>query len=73
MYELQPGEKEAVKPPKPKSRLDALLNAIDLENMPGVEELQNLSVHDVPGGTVSFLFEKSSKSVIASEEDEVHT
>jgi hypothetical protein len=27
-------------------------------------------VHDVPGGTVSFLFEKSSKSAIVAEEDE---
>lgn len=66
-------EKEKAKLPaaKPKSRLDSLLSAIDLENMSGLDEdTPRLSVHDVPGGTISFLFEKSSKSAIVAEEDE---
>jgi len=55
----------------PKSRIDSLLSAIDLENLSGFDEdSPRLSVHDVPGGTVSFLFEKSSKSAIVAEEDE---
>jgi hypothetical protein len=34
------------------------------------EDAPRLSVRDVPGGTVSFLFEKSSKSSMVVEEDE---
>ena len=56
--------------PKPKSRVDALLSAIDIDNISVDSETRRLSVHDVPGGTVSFLFEKSSKSTIVEEEDE---
>jgi DNA repair and recombination protein RAD54B len=57
--------------PQPKSRLDSLLSAIDMENISGLDDdAPRLSVHDVPGGTVSFLFEKSSKSAIVPEEDE---
>ena len=58
--------------PKPKSRVDALLSAIDIDNLSVDSETRRLSVHDVPGGTVSFLFEKSSKSTIqvVEEEDE---
>jgi DNA repair and recombination protein RAD54B len=62
-----------VKPPPPqsKSRIDSLLSAIDLENIPMMDEdSPRLGVHDVPGGTISFLFEKSSKSAIVAEEDE---
>jgi DNA repair and recombination protein RAD54B len=47
------------KPSKqPKSRLDSLLSAIDLENIVAKDEVW--TVRDVPGGTVSFLFEKTS-------------
>jgi len=42
-----------------KSRLDALLSAIDLENLG--DDVPRLTARDVPGGTVSFLFERSSK------------
>jgi DNA repair and recombination protein RAD54B len=65
-------EKEKTKPlAAPKSRLDTLLSAIDLDNMSGLDEdARKWGVHDVPGGTVSFLFEKSSKSAIVAEEDE---
>ena len=45
---------------QPKSRLDSLLSAVDLENVVAMDEV--LTVRDVPGGTVSFLFEKSSLS-----------
>ena len=58
-------------PPKPKSRIDSLLSAIDLENLSGLDEdVPRLGVHDVPGGTISFLFEKSSKSAIVAEDEE---
>jgi DNA repair and recombination protein RAD54B len=58
-------------PPQSKSRIDSLLSAIDLENISAVDESSaRLGVHDVPGGTISFLFEKSSKSAIVTEEDE---
>lgn len=56
--------------PKPKSRVEALLSAIDIDNLSADDENSRLSVHDVPGGTVSFLFEKSSKSAIVEEENE---
>jgi DNA repair and recombination protein RAD54B len=64
-------EKPKTSAPNPKSRLDALLSVIDLENIAGLDhDIPRLSVHDVPGGSISFLFEKSSKSAIVSEEDE---
>jgi len=48
-----------------KSRILSLLNAVDLDN---ISRLEDLSIQDVPGGTVSFLFEKrTSKS---NDEDE---
>ncbi|KAH7920920.1 hypothetical protein BV22DRAFT_1020349 [Leucogyrophana mollusca] len=47
----------------PKSRLNSLLSAVDLDNITAMsKERPQLSVRDVPGGTVSFLFEKSSTS-----------
>ena len=63
--------------PKPKSRVDALLSAIDIDDLSadGASETSRLSVHDVPGGTVSFLFEKSSTAIVEEEdgdEDERH-
>lgn len=57
-------------PVKAKSRLESLLTAVDLENLSKQdEEAPRLTVRDVPGGTVSFLFEKSSKSAIVAESD----
>ncbi|KAG0704667.1 P-loop containing nucleoside triphosphate hydrolase protein [Suillus ampliporus] len=57
-------------PAQPKSRLDSLLSAVDLDNIAAMDEAtQTLSVHDVPGGTISFLFEKTSVSTL--EENDV--
>ncbi|KAG2128615.1 P-loop containing nucleoside triphosphate hydrolase protein [Suillus bovinus] len=50
---------------QPKSRLDSLLSAVDLDNIMVMDEVtQPLSVRDVPGGTISFLFEKTSVSTL---------
>lgn len=55
---------------QPKSRLDSLLSAVDLDNITAMDEAtQPLSVRDVPGGTISFLFEKTSISTL--EENDV--
>lgn len=63
-------EQPVASPAKTKSRIESLLSAIDLENLSALDvEAPRLTVHDVPGGTVSFLFEKSSKSILAPEED----
>lgn len=43
------------------SRLNKLLAASDLDNIMAVDEAPP-SVRDVPGGTISFLFEKISNS-----------
>lgn len=52
---------DQVEPAKPQSRLDSLLASVDIENIVAMDEKQPLlSVQDVPGGTVSFLFEKIS-------------
>lgn len=57
-------------PVKAKSRLESLLAAVDLETLSAQDgEAPRLTVRDVPGGTVSFLFEKSSKSVLVAEDD----
>lgn len=42
------------------SRLEKLLAASDLDNVMAIDEPSPSRVHDVPGGTVSFLFEKIS-------------
>lgn len=41
----------------------SLLDAVDLDNVLAIEEdePEGLSARDVPGGTISFLFEKTSK------------
>lgn len=72
IYEPEkPAEKVKAVATQTKSRLDALLSAIDESDLTAAEEaMQKLSVHDVPGGTVSFLFEKSSKLLVTSEVDE---
>lgn len=49
---------QTMKTPSPKSQLDRLLSAVDLDNIAMMDNV--LSVRDVPGGTVSFLFQKSS-------------
>ena len=56
--------------PKTESRVDALLSAIDIDNpsVDGAGGTSRLSVHDVPGGTVSFLFEKSSTAIVEEED-----
>jgi DNA repair and recombination protein RAD54B len=52
---------DQVEQAKPRSRVDSLLSSVDLENIVALDEKQPLlSVRDVPGGTVSFLFEKIS-------------
>lgn len=52
---------DQVEQAKPRSRVDSLLASVDLENIVAMDEKQPLlSVRDVPGGTVSFLFEKIS-------------
>ncbi|KIM91969.1 hypothetical protein PILCRDRAFT_809966 [Piloderma croceum F 1598] len=73
IFEPETDGSAEIKPPPPqsKSRIDSLLSAIDWENISAVDEdSPRLGVHDVPGGTISFLFEKSSKSAIVAEEDE---
>ncbi|KDQ57711.1 hypothetical protein JAAARDRAFT_156637 [Jaapia argillacea MUCL 33604] len=46
----------------PKSRLDSLLEAVDLENVNSLEQKdKQFAPRDVPGGTISFLFERTSK------------
>jgi len=49
---------------RPKSRpFDSPLSAVDLDNIADMgEATQILSVRDVPDGTISFLFEKTSVS-----------
>lgn len=50
---------------QPKSRLDLLMSAAELDNITAMDEAtQPLSVCDVPGGTISFLFEKTSVSTL---------
>jgi DNA repair and recombination protein RAD54B len=41
---------------------ETILSAVDIETI--------RSVRDVPGGTISFLFEKSSKTVLDNSDDE---
>lgn len=53
---------------EPKTKLQVLLSGIDLENIAAMDEI--LSLNDVPGGTISFLFEKSSTTVLEGLEDE---
>ncbi len=50
-----------------KSRILSLLDAADLDNIPPLEDL---SIKDVPGGTVSFLFEKGTSITRDEVEDE---
>ncbi|KAI0045277.1 hypothetical protein FA95DRAFT_1561280 [Auriscalpium vulgare] len=45
-----------------KTRISSLLDAVDLSNVLNVEVSSAMTVDDVPGGTISFLFEKSSSA-----------
>lgn len=61
---------DQVKPAKPQSRVGSLLASADLENVVAMDGNQPLlSVRDVPGGTVSFLFEKISKTSLDDVDD----
>ncbi|KAG2015919.1 SNF2-family ATP dependent chromatin remodeling factor snf21 [Coprinopsis cinerea AmutBmut pab1-1] len=51
------------------SRAERLLKAVDLDNIQAMEKTFNVA--DFPGGTISFLFEKSTESTIASEGSDV--
>jgi DNA repair and recombination protein RAD54B len=50
-----------------KSRILSLLDAVDLDSISGPEDL---TIKDVPGGTVSFLFEKGTSMSRDEDEDE---
>jgi DNA repair and recombination protein RAD54B len=50
-----------------KSRILSLLDAVDLDN---ISRLDDLSIKDFPGGTVSFLFEKGTSMSKDEDEDE---
>ncbi|KAH9998501.1 P-loop containing nucleoside triphosphate hydrolase protein [Russula compacta] len=52
-----------------KSRISSLLDAVNLDNISRMERRPVLTVKDVPGGTVSFLFEKGY-SMLKDEEEE---
>jgi DNA repair and recombination protein RAD54B len=53
-----------------KSRITSLLEAVDLDNISRLGTIQDLTVKDVPGGTVSFLFEKGISAPKDEGEDE---
>ena len=47
-----------------------LLATMDLTNMERENRARNgLTVHDVPGGTISFIFEKCSRNTLDEEAD----
>lgn len=48
-----------------RSRTQSLLEAVDLENIQAMDK--TFSVTDFPGGTVSFLFEKSTTDSVSTE------
>jgi DNA repair and recombination protein RAD54B len=48
----------------------SLLDAVDIENVLAMEDEQSdVSMRDIPGGTISFLFEKGADAVLDGEED----
>lgn len=49
-------------------QLETILSSIDIDAIHAMDKQR--SVCDVPGGTVSFLFEKCSKTVLVNSEDE---
>ncbi|KAF8557976.1 hypothetical protein OG21DRAFT_1494290 [Imleria badia] len=61
LYFANDDDVNQVEPAKTQPRLDSLLASVDLDNVVAMDEKQPLlSVRDVPGGTISFLFEKIS-------------
>jgi len=48
--------------------LEAILSAVDIEAIRAMDKQR--SVRDVPGGTISFLFEKCSKTILDNSDDE---
>jgi DNA repair and recombination protein RAD54B len=52
-----------------RSRTQNLLEAVDLENIQAMDK--TYSVTDFPGGTVSFLFEKSTTDSVSTEGEDV--
>jgi DNA repair and recombination protein RAD54B len=52
------------------SRISSLLDAVDLDNISRLETTRDLTVEDVPGGTVSFLFEKGTSMSKDKDDDE---
>jgi DNA repair and recombination protein RAD54B len=53
-----------------KNRLSSLLDAVDLDNISRMGTSPDPTVNDVPGGTVSFLFEKGTSMSKNEGEDE---
>jgi DNA repair and recombination protein RAD54B len=45
-----------------KSRISSLLDAVDLDNISRLGTSSDLTVKDVPGGTISFLFERGTST-----------
>ncbi|TFK54023.1 hypothetical protein OE88DRAFT_1654480 [Heliocybe sulcata] len=53
---------------EPKSRLEALFEAVDFDNVAALDKKQRvLTPHDVPGGSISFLFERGTKEPVNDE------
>ncbi|EIW82890.1 hypothetical protein CONPUDRAFT_101343 [Coniophora puteana RWD-64-598 SS2] len=61
LYQVKESNDQSVPAAQPNSRLDSLLSAVQLDNLGAMDNLQ-IPVRDVPGGTISFLFEKTTKS-----------
>ncbi|KAG6862306.1 hypothetical protein C0995_016004 [Termitomyces sp. Mi166 len=51
----------------PKSRIDKLLDSIDLQNITALNKCLNM--REVPGGTISYIFQKSSIATINTERE----
>lgn len=52
-----------------KSQLETLLSAVDLDTVASMDEM--LTVRDVPGGSICFLFEKTSAVALDGEADSI--
>jgi DNA repair and recombination protein RAD54B len=56
---------------KPLARSTSLLEAVDIDNILAMDEDRpEVGARDVPGGTISFLFERSSTTALPSEDDD---
>ena len=49
-------------------QLETIFSAVDIEAIRAMDKQR--SVRDVPGGTISFLFERCSKTVLDNSDDE---